>query len=180
MLTNQEQEVKVKPNKTILNITILVLMILAVPVITSEDLTLPWYQVEDWEVAACMQDFGAYETEGGQYDAGEGIEIELFSQDIIATMQVQKVASFEETNQTVINIGWYVQPLADSVSFEVVAVYKFDIGQLIPPEVIESGSATRASGFYGYKTVIQEEGKELDYFTLKVAEGPLELRVPVE
>jgi hypothetical protein len=173
---------KTKPTKTritILASTILIMLVMVTGISSGEDLTLPWYPVEEWEVATCIQDQAEYTVSGDNYDAGEAVNLDLFSHQVIVTLQAE-IQEILPDNRTVILIGWYVQPIMDEATFEVKANYAFDPNNFTPPEIIESGSATAASGYYGYKVLITEPENKIENIELYVSQGPVQIIIPIE
>ncbi len=159
----------------------LILSLIAIQATLSEDdntmdfLDLGWYDVEPWEIQVCSTiPFSEAKTLGSGAEPGEAVDLELFSGETIITLQAE--ATGQPDNSTTLQLSWYVQPLTTTVNYELKLKYE---SSAIPDEVIESSSATVASGYTGYKVLTLPPEKQPKEATLKIQEGNLELTVPV-
>jgi hypothetical protein len=140
-----------------------------------EDVDLGWYAVEDWEKAICQDFWGGPRIQESETGEPALFSIDIYTNDLILTISAERSDPIP-VNATsfgyIYEVSWYVQPVQAAISYEI------SIQGLGINEVIDSGSATRSSGFSGHEARVYAEENALSTATLKVIEADATLVVP--
>jgi hypothetical protein len=158
----------------------LMLSVLITVIVSADDdedrLDLGWYDIEDWEIAVCNQQWGGRRGDPSETSDAQPRALDYYTNDIIVTLQAEKgdpIPFNSSVTGNVYEVSWYVQPVWATVNFEV-KIIDFEGNE----EVIASSSATMASGFNGYHAIYLDSDHNLTRATIKVIEMNLILSVP--
>ncbi|MFC1741282.1 hypothetical protein ACFL3V_01980 [Nanoarchaeota archaeon] len=122
------------------------------------DVDLGWYDVSDWEIDFCSSWGGTRDEQqsmGGETSSTAMHDIT--SLDYTATLQAEVIILEEgedilPADTKVYAISWYLQPVAESLQYEIIAYYDDGTTWLV-----ESASATPFTGYDGYAAVESNE-----------------------
>jgi hypothetical protein len=172
---------KSKLKRWVMKFGIAVIIILLIMMVASQEegdqVDLGWYDVADWEIAVCSGWGGIADdtaAEGGELQSSGMYEYTSLDISIAIQAQVKPVGEGIETPAytNIYEISWYVQPVAESVNYEVIAKY-IDGGT----EVIQSGSATPYSNYDGYQ--VKDTDRQMTSVVLRVPEKGINQEVIV-
>jgi hypothetical protein len=158
-------------------VLLLLLMVQSADEDVNSKVDLGWYKVADWEVEVCRKWGGLYDEESAASGQTLAKNMSAYtSMTLTATIQggILEVSPGEGTfpnNTQVYEISWYVQPIAESLNYDVTAFYKDGNTKLI-----ESTSATPYSGYDGYHA--EESTKKMTHVALRVPSKNINLKVP--
>jgi hypothetical protein len=98
-------------------ITFIMVLLIAMPVIILGDNTLPWYEVQDWEIEVCSKWGGTASVQ----QTGANAEGQSYLYATTITLQAQKTVmmSENESNSTIYEVAWYFRPLKKEQTYTI-------------------------------------------------------------
>ena len=135
---------------------------------TGGELIIPdWYEVSEEEILFC-QDWAGTETPSDVYNSAEAANFKPVST-LTITLQGFSTPLYDKT---LYEIGWYVQPLSESITY---TVYLIDEDG--DTEEVYTGYATAETGDASYETV--ETDVVYTHLQILMEDGSEALKVPI-
>lgn len=135
---------------------------------TDGELIIPdWYEVSDEEILFC-QDIAGTESPDDVYSSAEAANFQPVSK-LTITLQGFSTALYDKT---LYEMGWYVQPLSESITY---TVYLID--EEGNAEEVYTGYATAETGDASYETV--ESDVVYTHLQIIMEDGSEALKVPI-